>query len=1003
MSTEISPPAVPKPELSGPGPDRGAARHGYARWAGLGEWGQGQRSGAVRFGLLGPVQVSRDGAELPIRGDKPRVLLVVLLLNAGRPVPRDRLVAALWEDGAPPTARASLNNHVHALRQALGDAGGRLLQTAERGYLIDVDPGDLDVQVFEDRLRRGRAAHRAEDWALASEELGAALALWRGEPLPDLRAGGLLAEATVRWSEQRLQGLEWRIDSDVRLGRHHDVVAELSELVAAHPMREGFAGLLMLAYYQSGRLADALSVYRRARKVLIDELGTEPGGHLQDLHQRILAGDPALLPAPAVPPSAPPIAARPPATSLVPEPGVAGVGGPVPRQLPPAVRHFAGRAGALRILTDLISDAAAPGGTVVISAIDGTAGIGKTALAVHWAHQVAQRFPGGQLYVNLRGFDPGGPPLATTEAIRGFLEAFGVPAAQIPSGLEARAARYRSTLAGRRVLVVLDNARDAGQVRPLLPGSPGCLVVVTSRTQLLSLVAAEGAHPLTLDLLTMPESRELLIRRLGAGRVSREQRAADELIGLCARLPLALNIVAARAASEPARPLADLAGQLGDAHRRLDILDAGDPVTDVRAVFSWSCQHLGAPAARLFGLLGGVHSGPDISVPAAASLAGLPPGQARQALDELTAARLLTEHPAGRFSFHDLLRAYAAEQAQAPGSDTQRRAALCRVLDHYLHTACRAAQLLAPTRDPITLPAPQPGTAPEALADDAQALAWLDAEYPVLLAAITVAAGSGLDTYAWQLPWCLSDFLSRCGHWQAYADTHDTALAAAQRLDDPDALARIRAELGFAYGLLGSYAGAHTHLEHALDLYTQLGDRAGQANMNISLAHLLWRQDRHREAREYSRRALEISQAEGHQAAQANALNTTGLCSALLGDHHEALAYCQQALDLLRDLGDRFGQAATLDSLGYIHHHLGHHPRALDYYQQARCLFSDLGDRYNEAGTLSGLGDTHLAGGDTDAARACWQQALAILTDLGHPDADAVRDKLSQSSDRRDS
>jgi tetratricopeptide (TPR) repeat protein len=399
----------------------------------------------------------------------------------------------------------------------------------------------------------------------------------------------------------------------------------------------------------------------------------------------------------------------------------------------------------------------------------------------------------------------------------------------------------------------------------------------------------------------------------------------------------------------------------------------------------------------MFRLLGGAHPGPDISAPAAASLAGVPPGQARQALNELTGARLLTEHPVGRFSFHDLLRAYATEQDRAAGSDTERRAAVRRVLDHYLHTAGRAAQLLAPTRDPITLPAPQPGTAPETITDDAQALAWLEAEYPVLLAATTLAAGSGLDTYAWQLPWCLSDFLSRRGHWQVYADTHDTALAAAQRLDDPDALARTRAELGFAYGLLGSYAEAHTHLEHALDLYTQLGDQAGQANMNISIAHLLWRQDRHREAREYSRRALEISRAEGHPAVQANALNTTGLCSALLGDYDEALEYCQQALDLLRDLGDRFGQAATLDSLGYIHHHLGHHPRALDHYQQSRRLFSDLGDRYNEADTLSRLGDTHHAGGDADAARECWQQALAILADLGHhPDVDAVRDKLSQ-------
>jgi tetratricopeptide (TPR) repeat protein/transcriptional regulator with XRE-family HTH domain len=679
-----------------------------------------------------------------------------------------------------------------------------------------------------------------------------------------------------------------------------------------------------------------------------------------------------------------------------PEPGVADAGESVPRQLPPAVRHFIGRAEALRILTDLSCDAAAPGGTVVISAIDGTGGIGKTALAVHWAHQVAERFPGGQLYVNLRGFDPGGPPLPPAEAIRGFLDALGVPPAQIPAGLDAQVARYRSLLAGRRMLVLLDNARDAGQVRPLLPGSPGCLVVVTSRTQLLSLVAAEGAHPLTLDLLTLAEARELLTRRLGAERVSRERRAADELIELCARLPLALNIVAARAASEPARPLGDLARQLGDAHRRLDILDAGDPVTDLRAVFSWSARDLSAPAARLFRLLGGVHPGPDISVSAAASLVGVPPGQARQALHELTGARLLSEHPAGRFSFHDLLRAYAAEQALTLDRDTDRRVALRRMLDHYLHTACRAARLLAPTRDPITLSSPQPETAPEALADDAEALAWLEAEYPVLLAAITLAAESGLDTYAWQLPWALSDFLARRGHWRAYVVTQDTALAAAQRLDDPAAQARARAELGYAHGMLGSYPDAYTHLQHALDLYRQLGNRTSQAIMNISLAHLLGWQDRNSEARDHARQALEISRAEGDRAVQANALNTIGWYSAILGDNQDALAYCQQALDLLRDLGDRLGQAATLDSLGYIHACLGDYPRALGFYQEALRLFRYLGDRYKEAGTLSSLGESRYAAGDVGAARECWQQALGILADLDHPDAGTIRGKLGQ-------
>lgn len=673
----------------------------------------------------------------------------------------------------------------------------------------------------------------------------------------------------------------------------------------------------------------------------------------------------------------------------------AGAGVPVPRQLPPAIQHFAGRVDELKLLTGLLNSTSIAG-TVVLTAIDGTAGIGKTALAVYWAHRVAGRFPDGQLYVNLRGFDPGGPPLAPGEAICGFLDALGVPPAQIPPSLEAQAARYRSLLAGKRMLVLLDNACDAAQVRPLLPGSPGCFVVVTSRARLLSLVAAEGAHPLTLGLFTVEEGRELLARRLGTARVSSEHAAADDLIGLCAGLPVALNIVAARAADDPARPLAGLARQLGKAQSRLDLLDGGDEITNVRAVFSWSYQYLGASAARLFRLLGGVHPGPDISAPAAASLACVPLADARRALDELAAARLATEQPAGRFSCHDLLRAYAAEQARALDGEAERHAALRRVLDHYLHTTRRAAQLLAPARDMITLAAPQPGTEPEALGDEAAALTWLEAEYPVLLAAITAAVDADLDDYVWQLAWGLSDFLPRCGHWQAFAMTQGTALAAAQRLGNAEAQARAHAQLGYAHGMLAHYQAASSHLHSALRLYRQLGDRRNEAVANIMFAHVLGWQDRNSEARDRAREALEISRTGDHPTAHAGALNALGWYSAMLGGYEEALRHSLQALDLLRKLGERYGQAATLDSLGFIHRHLGHYPRAIDYYQQALRLFGNLGDRYKQASTLTDLGDAHLAYGNVAAARTCWGLSLSVLADLNHPDTDTVRDKLSR-------
>jgi NB-ARC domain len=433
-----------------------------------------------------------------------------------------------------------------------------------------------------------------------------------------------------------------------------------------------------------------------------------------------------------------------------------GSGVVAPRQLPPAVRHFAGRKAELAALAGQLLEAA---DTVVISAVGGTAGVGKTALAVYFAHQVADHFPDGQLYVNLRGFDPTGLPVAPAEAIRGFLDAFGVPAERLPVAVEAQAALYRSVLAGRRVLVVLDNARDAEHVRPLLPGSPGCMVLVTSRNQLTSLIAADGARPVDLDLLTIAEARQLLACRLGADRVAAEAPAVEEIITCCARLPLVLSIVAARAATHPQFPLASLADELRGARGSLHAFPAGDAAADPRAVFSWSYQQLSPQAARLFRLLG-LHPGPDISTHAAASLAASPTGQARAWLCELTRAHLVTERSPGRFAFHDLLRAYAVEQACAHDTEDEQKAAISRVLDHYLYTAGTASFLLHRRTRALTLPPPPPEVLPEEPPDFAAGWAWLDTEYPVLLAAIEQAAAIGRDARVWQLAWTLMDFRS---------------------------------------------------------------------------------------------------------------------------------------------------------------------------------------------------------------------------------------------------
>jgi tetratricopeptide (TPR) repeat protein len=680
-----------------------------------------------------------------------------------------------------------------------------------------------------------------------------------------------------------------------------------------------------------------------------------------------------------------------------------GLAHPVPAQLPAKVSGFTGRRAGLAELDALLDRAHQAGTTgasqvpaaVVISAVSGTAGVGKTALAVWWAHRVAGRFPDGQLYVNLRGFEPDGQVTDPTDAMRGFLDALDVPAGRIPASLDAQAALFRSLLAGRRMLIVLDNARDTAQVRALLPGAPGCLALVTSRNQLAGLVATYGAHPITLDLLPADEARHLLAHRIGPERMTAEPQAVEDIIARCARLPLALAIVAARAATHPHLRLAALADELRDSRHRLDTLTCSDdPNTDVRAVLSWSYNALTAPAARLFRLLG-LHPGPDISIPAAASLGALLPTGIPPVLAELARANLIAEHVPGRYTFHDLLRAYATDVAQRTDPDQQRHDATHRILDHYLHTALAADLLMNPTRDPIAPAPPQPGTTPEHLTDYEQALAWFTAEHAVMLAAVDHATGAGLDTHTWQLAWTLATFLDRRGHWNAYAATQRAALAAAERLDDATAQATANRLAAVAYISLGRFGDADASLRQSLGLFRQAGDHLGQAHANFNLAMVLGKQGRHHEALGCARQAVDLYRAAGDQAWQARALNNVGWLHTLLGDHAQSLTYCQQSLSLLQGLGNRQGQAHAWDSLGYAHHHLGHHTQAITCYRQALDLFRDLGDRYNEADILTHIGETHHTTGNLLAARHAWQQAQTILTDLDHPDAEYLNIKLA--------
>jgi DNA-binding SARP family transcriptional activator len=931
------------------------------------------------FCLLGPMMVRRGTATVTVPRGKQRAILAMLLLNAGRVVRLDELTEMLWDSGPPPSGPVAVQNHVMRLRNALGDAGRERIITQPPGYLMRVEAGELDVAQFEALLQAARAAARGRLWDPAAADASEALRLWRGEPLADVDSDVLAAREAPRLAELRLQTLEIRIDADLHLGRQADVIAELQQLVTAYPLRERLHGLLMLALYRDGRQAEALAAYQQARLALVAELGTEPGPELRGLQQQVLTSDPALnLPAPIA---------------------VGGATSAVPRDLPPAVSNFIGRTDELRALTAMLDDAGeGKPGTVVISAIGGTAGVGKTALAVHWAHQVAGRFPDGQLHVNLRGFGPPGAPATATEAIRGFLDALGVPPERVPATPEAQARLYRNLLSGKRVLIIADNAQDEQQVRPLLPASPGSLVLVTSRSQLGGLAAADGARLISVDVLSHDEAVLMLTARLGRARAAAESAAVDEIARLCAGLPLALAVAAARAAARPNFPLTALAAEFRDSAGLLDALDAGDPAASVGAVLSWSYRQLSDESARMFRLLG-IQPGPDISVPAAASLAAMTEPDARQLLQGLARVHLIAEHVPGRYAFHDLLRAYAATQADQADSEVDRDAATCRVLDHYLHTAAAAARLLNPAREPVVLAPPRPGAAIGQPVDRPQALAWFEAEHQALLAAVTLATAFGFDVHAWQLPWAMGTFLRARGHWQENVATQRLALAAATRLGDAAAQALSGRLLANTCTDLGDHDQARRHFASSLTLYQRLGDRLGQAKIHHGLGFAAERQGRYADALGHNERALLLYQAIGDKADEAQALNDVGWCHGLLGEYQQARAFARQALVLCAEADDRGLEGYAWDSVGYAEHHLGNLSEAATCYERALSLKREFGDRFDEASTLTRLGDTRHDAGELPQARQAWRQALTILEDLQHPDADQVRDKLASTND----
>jgi len=946
-------------------------------------------------------------------------------MRANRVISRGELVDAVWGQDPPASAEGGIYTYVAGLRRVIEPnrslrGPGRVLVSSGAGYVLHLVPGQPDAVAFEQDLGRARQLRKAGDPAGAVNALNSALSLWRGIAFAGV-PGPFAETERVRLGELRSTAAEERADVLLSLGRHEEVVPDLTAMVADHPLRERLRGLLMIALYRCGRHAEALRIFQDGRRVLAEELGIDPGSDLSRIYQQVLTSDPAL----AVPGGLVPGGAH--RTPPVPDDDAAGTGSaldghrprpgrpdplasPVPAQLPLDAPGFSGRREELSILQAMLppksAGSAGSGGaagldpgeadtarTVPIVVISGTAGTGKTALAVRFGRQVARRFPGGQLYVNLRGLDPSTGPMEPGEALRFFLDALGVPPYRIPADAEGRSALFRSLLDGKRVLIVLDNARNVAQVRPLLPGSPDCLVMVTSRNEMTGLVAAEGAVPLTIDVLSDAEAHEMLARRLGQDRVAAEPGAADEIISSCARLPLALSIAIGRAVGRPKRPLTELAAELRDARGRLDALEADDAVTNVRAVLSWSYDQLSEPAAQMFRLLG-VHPGPDISLSAAASLAGMPRAGAGAALRELTRTHMVAEYLPARFTFHDLLRAYAADQAERFDPEPERRAAVHRVIDHYLHTAMSASHRFSPFRSSLQLAGPQPGVLPADVADKDQAMAWFDAEVPVLLALIAFADANGFDRHAWQIPWTLGPFFNRRGRWHDYEATQQTALAAAQRLGDTLALAHAHHLLGHVQSQVGEYEVADPNFRRALDLFRELGDRGNEAVVLNGLAGMLEKQERYTEALAVALDALRMLKAVGHWWTQATLENGVGWLYAHLGQYDRALTHCQRALALHRDSGHRGGTADTLDSLGFVYLRLADTAQAKAHYHKAIEAYREIGAPFGEGNSLTGLGDALLAEGDPGAAGVAWREAVLILDRLPHPLADDVRARL---------
>ena len=926
--------------------------------------------------MLGPLEVQTERGWTGISAPKWRTVLAVLLLNPGQVVSTDRLIEEAWPGKPPSTATNLVSVYVHRLRKLIGDTEGRVLVTRAPGYQILLAPEDLDTQRFAALTAAGRSELSGGDARRAAELLTEALTLWRGGALADVPPSALISAEASRLEESRLEAQALRMEADLACGRPAQVVADAHRLLADHPIREGLWTLLIRALHSSGRQAEALEAYGQARTVIAEELGVDPGAELQRLYQQILADD-AGSGAPGARPQA--------------------VAEPLPQlaQLPADIPDFTGRAEHVQDLRDLLAGPRRPDspGAVAVAAVIGAGGLGKTTLAVHTAHLLRAEFPDGQLYINLLGATQ--HPAPPSDVLARFLRDLGVNPAHIPVGEEERSAQYRSRLTDRRVLIVLDDAKDAAQVRPLLPGSASSAVLVTTRSWMPDLA---GSRFVDLDVLEPAEARTLFAGIVGAERAAADPEATSQVLTACAGLPLAIRIAGARLAARGGWNVRTMARRLSDEHRRLDELRVGNLA--VRACFEVSFASLpgsgqpgGVDPAHAFRLLG-VWTWPSIGLAAAAALLGQPDAAVADALEVLVDAHLLDSPEPDAYRFHDLLRVYAADRARAQETEQDRRDAIIRLLTWYLHTMEAAARVISPqhTRVPLDLPPPEVRPLDFSTLDDA--LDWCEAERARLVAAVRLAAESGVHEIAWKLPAAAMSFFYRRSHWTNWVATHQIGLSSAREAGDRLAEAWMLNNLGMAYGQQRMEESVAC-FEQALALYQDAGDAQGEARVATNVAKAYLDLGRFTEALAAAQRSLGIQRQVGKRYGEGIALGILGCAYRELAQYDEAIECLQRNLAIFRELGDRDAEAESLSDLGAAYLDRGWVDEATACHRQALAIQRDIGDRHGQALTLHRLGTAQRRAGNSREARELLSEALHLLEELGdHAQSAQVRANL---------